>query len=270
MRKLSVIVLCAAALASCETDAPFGDPFADISPGVEAPQQDAMAPSPQQQNGPVTAISAVTGATSMQLYQALQSDDPGVVDAALAAAEANPGAYLPVILARAARVRFEHGDTQEAVAMDRFAYFRMLADLNYMRSVNTRADHQAVQLVGSFAADEGEDLAAHIASLPSAERGRIADAAIARDATTPRRYPHDWALTGRDAYEQNWVAAPTSWTPEQRAAFDRFLPEMTEAFRATESEPRAPANSSAPAEEVEAPDINAPPLPPPRNAPRQN
>jgi hypothetical protein len=206
MRARHLLILCAFGLAGCAA-APSSEPNAPI--GVAAP----------------------SGATSMDIFEQLKSDDDAIAINAVATVEANPGAYLPAIMGGVAREMFEHGRRDDALLWNSFGMLRMMEDLNYEGTFNDRATHMSLLLMLSYQTDEGEALIAARDGLPVARRRALLEAADAMNARYPRLYPHDWGLTGRDAYEVNFVAEPAPWSPEQIAALDALHADMLSQFR---------------------------------------
>lgn len=189
---------------------------------------------------PVAITPIAGGATSMQMFDDLKSEDDAVVQRALATVEADPGAYLPVIFGGVAREMLERGRPDDAARWSRFGFLRMLEDIEYAGTISDRANHMALLLFNSYATDEGLALSSIMGAASVERRSATLGDALAMNAAHPRRYGETWVLHGRDPYEVNFVAAPAPWSAEAQAALAaqqaelvRQVREMDEAAAAT-------------------------------------
>lgn len=171
------------------------------------------------------------GATSMQMFDDLKSEDEAVATRALATIEADPGAYLPAIFGGVAREMLERGRVGDAQRWERFGMFRMMEDLEYAGTISDRADHMALLLFSSYGVDTGDALTGIMGAASLERRRALLDDALAMNAAHPRRYAPTWVLHGRAPYEVNYAAAPAAWTPEETAALAAQRDEMVRQFR---------------------------------------
>jgi hypothetical protein len=156
--------------------------------------------------------------TSQALFDQLKSDEEADARSAVAAVEADPGAYLPSIFGGVARELLEAGRAEDAVVWHHFGMLRMMEDIEFAGRISDRADHMGLILMMSYQSDEGEALAARLGAATSEERRAVMAETEAMSVRYPRRYAPTWVLRGREPYEQNFAAAPIAWTDGDLAA----------------------------------------------------
>jgi len=171
------------------------------------------------------------GATSMQMFDDLKSEDEAVATRAVATVEADPGAYLPVIFGGVAREMLERGRVGDAARWSRFGFLRMLEDIEYAGTISDRANHMALLLFNSYATDEGAALSSIMGAASVERRAATLGDALAMNAAHPRRYSETWVLHGRDPYEVNYATAPAPWSAEAQAALDAQQAELVRQVR---------------------------------------
>jgi len=188
---------------------------------------------------PANVAPIASGATTMQMFNDLKSEDEAVATRALATVEANPGAYLPVIFGGVAREMLERNRIGDAMRWERFGMLRMTEDVAYAGAISDRANHMALLLYNSYAADEGDALASIMGAATAERRAALLDDALAMNAAHPRRYQSTWVLHGRAPYEANYVAAPAPWSAEERAAIDAQREEIVAELREMDAQAAA-------------------------------
>jgi hypothetical protein len=158
--------------------------------------------------------SPMAGASSADLIDALNSHNRGRIDAALAAVEASPGAYLPPVFAPAAREFLAHGKKDKALLYFRLGTIRIGADVAYGTHVDSKAEPYTSRFTLPFIDAAGQKMHALIGRYSKDQIREQFEKAAAFDDLHPPAYDPEWTLHRDAALKINYLAAPVSRTPE--------------------------------------------------------